>query len=88
MNEIIFIEQGDYLIGYEVNKTEKFVLCLGSNTVISAFNLCFNKRQIFIHRTKTECSGFSIRKSNWMKIMNEFPEFYKILKCKVLYEYI
>ena len=65
VNEILFIEQGDYDIGYEVNKTEKYKLRLGQHTVIGAFNICFNKRQIFIHRTHTECKGYSIRKSNW-----------------------
>lgn len=88
VNEIIFIEHGDYDLGYEVNKTEKFKLRLGKNTVIGAFNICFNKRQIFIHRTFSECHGYSIRKSNWKKIMDEFPDFFSILKRKVLYEYI
>lgn len=88
VNEILFIEQGEYDIGYEVNKTEKFKLRLGQNTVIGAFNICFNKRQIFIHRTHTECKGNSIRKSNWKAIMDDYSEFFSILKRKVLYEYI
>lgn len=71
-----------------MNKTEKFKLRLGQNTVIGAFNICFNKRQIFIHRTHTECKGYSIRKSNWKAIMDDYPEFFSILKRKVLYEYI
>jgi hypothetical protein len=29
VNEILFIESGEYDIGYEVNKTEKFKLRLG-----------------------------------------------------------
>ena len=62
VNEILFIEGGEYNIGYEVNKTEKFKIRLGKNTVIGAFNICFNKRQIFIHKTHTECHGYSIRK--------------------------
>lgn len=88
VNEIIFIEKGEYDIGYEVNKMEKFKLRMGDNSVIGAFNICFNKRQIFIHRTYKECFGFSIRKSNWKEIMDEFPEFFAILKRKVLHEYI
>ena len=44
VNEIIFIETGEYNIGYEVNKIEKFKMRLGPNTVIGAFNICFNKR--------------------------------------------
>lgn len=88
VNEIIFIETGEYNIGYEVNKIEKFKMRLGPNTVIGAFNICFNKRQIFIHRTHSECAGFYIRKKHWKKIMDNYPEFFSIMKRKVLYEYI
>lgn len=88
VNEIIFIETGEYNIGYEVNKIEKFKMRLGPNTVIGAFNICFNKRQIFIHRTHSECAGFYIRKKYWKKIMDNYPEFFSIMKRKVLYEYI
>ena len=63
VQEILFIENGEYNVGYEVNKTEKFRLRLSKNTIIGAFNVCFNKRNIFIHKTHTECTGYSIRKS-------------------------
>jgi hypothetical protein len=61
---------------------------MGPNTVIGAFNICFNKRQIFIHKTHTECKGYSIRKSKWKMIMDEFPDFFNTLKKKVFYEYV
>ena len=44
VNELSFIEQGEYDLGYEVNKVEKYRMRLGSRTVIGAFNICFNKR--------------------------------------------
>jgi hypothetical protein len=44
VNELSFIEQGEYDLGYEVNKVEKYKMRLGSGTVIGAFNICFNKR--------------------------------------------
>jgi myosin-crossreactive antigen len=88
VNEILFIESGEYDIGYEVNKQERFKMRLEGRTVIGAFNICFNKRQIFIHKTKTECKGYSIRKGKWKIIMDDFSEFFSILKRKVLFEYI
>ena len=88
VNEIIFVEHGEYNLGYEVNKIEKFKMRLGQNTVIGAFNVCFNKRQIFIHRTHSEISGYFIRKKNWKATMDNHPEFFSIVKRKVLYEYI
>ena len=71
VNEVLFIQSGEYLIGYEVNKHEKFKLKMGAKSVIGAFNICFNKRQIFIHKTSTECKGYSIRKQKWKEIMDE-----------------
>ena len=44
VNEILFIETGEYDIGYEVNKQERFKMRLGGRSVIGAFNVCFNKR--------------------------------------------
>ena len=44
VNEILFIESGEYDIGYEVNKQERFKMRLGGRSVIGAFNICFNKR--------------------------------------------
>lgn len=44
VNELLFIERGEYDIGYEVNKLDKFKMRMGSKTVIGAFNICFNKR--------------------------------------------
>ena len=44
VNEILFIESGEYDIGYEINKKQHYKIRLGSKTVIGAFNLCFNKR--------------------------------------------
>ena len=52
---------------------------LGGKSVIGAFNVCFNKRSLFIFQAKSKCTGFSIRKSNWKKIMDEFPKFLGIL---------
>jgi hypothetical protein len=33
--------------------------------VIGAYGATFNKRALFIYRTKTQCEGFFIRKRNW-----------------------
>lgn len=88
VNEILFIQRGDYNIGYEINKQEQFRLRLGQHTVIGAFEICFNKRQIFIYRTHSECEGFMIRKAHWKSLMDNFTEFFSIIKKKVLLEHI
>lgn len=80
VDEVIFIETGEYNVGYKVNKCEKFKLRFGQKTVIGAFNICYNMRHIFIYKTHLDCKGYFIRKSNWKSIMDEFPEFFFILK--------
>ena len=65
VQEIVFVQQGRYNIGYEINKQEKFRLQFGARTIIGGFNLNFDKRSFFIYRAHTAIKAMSIRKSNW-----------------------
>lgn len=87
VNEIIFVEEGSYDIGYEINKIRKFILRISKNTVIGAFNVLFDRRQNFIYRTHSDCKGYFIRKTIWKKILVLFPEFLPILRKKVLFDF-
>ena len=87
VNEIIFVEEGKYDVGYEINKVKKFKLRLTKNSVIGAFNVLFDRRQNFIYRAYTDCKGYFIRKIGWKKILNMYPEFKPILRKKVLFEF-
>ena len=74
INEVVFIERGQVDIGYELNKKKKYVLRYQDKTLIGAYNCTFNVRAIFSYRAKTDCTGFTIRKYIWMKILNDFGE--------------
>lgn len=90
INEVIFIETGECDIGYEINKQQKYVIRYTKSTVVGAFNCTFNKRAIFCYKANSECKGYSIRRSNWVQLVdeNEFPNISKILKKNVEYDYL
>lgn len=88
VEEVIFIEQGVYDIGFNLNHMKRFKLRFGAKTVVGAFNVCFDKHQMFIYKTVTQCSGYFVRKLRWKQIMEMFNEFDIIMKRKVLFEFI
>lgn len=87
-NEILFFSRGQVAIGYEINKQRWYCLRYIDKSVIGAYGLTFNQRAAFIYTTLTNCHGFSIRKVNWKKILDENPEMSIILKQNVLMQYL
>jgi len=87
INEVLFISRGQCDVGFEVNKIKKFVLRFFNKTVVGAYNCTFNIRSVFCYRCNSECEGYSIRKSHWLKIMNEYPEIAVVIKSNVVSEY-
>ena len=87
INEVVFIEEGQVEIGYELNKKKKYVLRYYGHTLIGAYNCTFNVRAIFCYRAKTDCTGFSIRKQIWMSILNDYDEIGNYVKDNVELDY-
>jgi hypothetical protein len=71
--EILFVEEGRYNIGFEVNKHKKFRLVFGERTVIGGFNISFNQRSYFIYKSATFMKCMAIRKIHWLKLLTDFP---------------
>lgn len=69
VNEIIFFDKGTVDIGFEINHKKHYVLRLGKNIAVGAYNMSMGRRTKFIYLAKTYCSGYSIRRSNWIKII-------------------
>ena len=88
VNEVIFIEEGFYDVGYEVNKKVQFKVRHPQKTVIGAFEACFNRRSLFIYKTHKDCSGFSVRKRNWHALETQHSILYQHIKRKALFFYI
>jgi len=49
--------------------------------------MSFYKRYIFVYKANNDMLCYAVLKKNWMNIMKEFPEFYKIIKEKTLRHY-
>ena len=45
--EVLFVLEGRYAIGYEINKIKKYRRQFGPSTIIGGFNMCFQKRYFF-----------------------------------------
>ena len=58
-----------------------------NKTVIGAFEVCFNKRVLFIYKTFNECKGYIIRKQLFRELEDEHPELYASLQEKALFHY-
>jgi|APSaa5957512535_1039671.scaffolds.fasta_scaffold29661_2 hypothetical protein len=71
--------QGFYKVGYTINNKDHYLPQQYSHNVIGAYGATFNKRAIFIYKTKTICTGYFIRKSEWLKIIYD-PNVSKIVE--------
>jgi len=88
VNEVVFIEQGMYDIGYEINKKPHLKLRHANKTVIGMFEVCFDKRNLFIYRTFKHCTGYIIRKRAFRELQEDFPSLYHSLKVKEMFNYL
>lgn len=68
-NEVYFFNEGTYEIGFDINHQSYYILRYKNSNVIGAYGATFNTRALFKYKTYTNCTGFSIRKSNWVKIL-------------------
>ena len=75
--EVLFFNSGSVDIGYQINKLNHFVLRRKNGIVIGDHEVTFNHRSSFIYKIHSLCEGYSIRKNNWFRILEEFPELYE-----------
>lgn len=68
--EVLFFIEGEYNVGYTLNRQEKFPMRLKGHTCIGAYEVTYNKRTLFIYKTVEICWGYFIRKQNWINIMS------------------
>lgn len=50
--------------------------------------MTFNQRASCLYQAKTNCSGYFVRKHNWVNILDENPEIAARIKQKILTDYI
>jgi hypothetical protein len=87
-HEILFVYDGRYNIGYEINKRVRFRKQFGCSTIIGGFQLSFLKRFLFIYKAHSDMICYSISRRSWNEIKNNHPMFHKVLKEKMMWHYI
>ena len=65
ISEVIFVLKGNVHVGFEVNRKTKFVVQFTDKAIIGAFNCTFNKKTSFVYKSKTDVSGYMVRKRPW-----------------------
>ena len=80
ITEVIFITNGQFDLGFEVNGQITFVLRYQNSTsynvksygeAIGEYGCTFNKNSRFIYQTTIRCEGYFIRKKQWGVMMKD-----------------
>lgn len=87
ISEVIFIEQGIIDIGFEVTRKPRWVLRLGTGSLIGAYYCCENVNTLFVTRCRTDVHGFYMRKHTWLELLDDFEEIGSFLREKVRIQY-
>lgn len=51
--EVLFVFQGKYDVGYEINKKAFYRRQFGPSTIIGGFEICYGKRFNFVYKAHT-----------------------------------
>lgn len=86
-DEIHFVMQGTYDIGYNLNRHKRYRLQFGDRTIIAGFNVANNRRMQFNFRAHNEMITFSIRHQNWYRLQREFEYFTEQINQKFVMFY-
>lgn len=61
--EVLFVLEGKYNIGYQINNIQSYRKQFGPSTVIGGFQMCFLKRYKFVYIAHTEMVCYAIRRT-------------------------
>ena len=62
---VIFVQTGEYAVGYEINYQESMKLKFNQTSVIGGFECSYNQRSIYIYKTRKVLKGYFIFKKLW-----------------------
>ena len=86
--EIIFIQKGIILLGYEINKVRNHCIKMKDRCVIGAYGVTFNQRAVYIYYAHTNVEGFFLRRKVWLDLMEEYDELSTVIRQHVLLDYL
>lgn len=85
--EIYFIMQGRYDIGYELNYCKRYRIQFGERTVIAGFNVANDQRINFNYRAHSYISAYSIRRKTWKELQKDHELFTQHMNFTFLTNY-
>jgi hypothetical protein len=70
-DEVLFYMTGTYQVGYSINREFRFPIIYSGCRCIGAYGVSYNKRALFVFKTYERCQGYFVRKTNWLRILDE-----------------
>ena len=70
----MFIGTGSVIVGYEINKVKKYAIKFDNYCVIGCYEISHSRRSAFIYTALTAVHGYSIRKENWVELLDNNEE--------------
>ena len=67
--EVLFVENGFYKVGYQINNIHFYRRRFGMFTVIGGFQICYDRRFSFIFKASAELKGLAIRKEHFKELL-------------------
>ena len=88
VTEILFVEKGQVVVGYEIAKQKKYCIKYPKHFVVGAYEMSFNQKSSFIYTAYSALAGHAVRKSNWWNLLNDHPDIREPMKKAVLFTYL
>lgn len=74
-DEIYFVMEGCYDIGYALNNCKRWRLQFGERTSIGGFNLANEQRIEFNYRAHNNMKAYALRRNTWKQLCREHEHF-------------
>lgn len=84
---IFFVATGLVDYGYEINRQKKFVL-RRQREPVGLFEIFQNIRFQYVVRTFNHCTGYFIRRHQWLKLKEIFPQAYNQISDRLCRDYV
>lgn len=86
-NEVIFVEKGQYAMGFQINKTAHYKINFREGSIIHAFNVLYECRSQYMIKASTDMECNTVKKTALKEILLQHPNFEKALKQNAIRVY-
>ena len=80
--EMTFVLSGTFLVGYDINKTRKFVVSHSEGKVIGEYNIMFMQQSLYIVKCKVDIFGYALSRRAWQHLRAEYAVYTRQLMKK------